>query len=153
MNNNYKSIDMHIMLGRLYLSTEPKKHSLRDLGKMLGVSHVVIRENLLALQNIDRGLYLDVIDEMERRQPDSLKKDEVKKRVLQVISMFSKGDMTVVQIAGELDTTEFVVYRDLTVRAPKINDYITDMKVQQSLLDNIPLILEKHSKENLTKKK
>ncbi len=143
---------LSLAIGHLYLAREPKEYSLRDLAKIFGISHISIRNKLLALKNIDFSLYCDVVDEMERRQPESLKKEHVQKRVLKAISLFLKGDMTVIQIAETLDTTEFVIYRDLTVRAPQINDYLTDIKIEENILIEITEILAKHSKDNLVKK-
>lgn len=137
----------HYLVGiaNLYLSGL----SLRDIAKFNDKSHVSIRRDLtVILRRYDITLWQTVTDAMEDRQPDSLKKESVKNRVIEVIKLYLKKDKTVVQIAEELNSTEFVIYRDLVLRAPQINDYENGAVSKEDLIA-IKQILTEHKEANL----
>ena len=132
-------------LGSLYLDG----HSLRGLAKMFNLSHVTVRSNLLSIHKVNLALYHEVLDAMEQRQPDSLKKQNVRNRVILAYQKFLNEDKTVIQIAEELVSTEFIIYRDLTVRLPIINNYIED-KIPTSEIKRVFEQLKRHALNNLT---
>lgn len=137
----------HYVVGiaHLYLSGM----SLRAIGELEGKSHVSIRNDLVkTLKNADLSLYYEVINSMESRHPDSLKKEIVRERVVQSINLFLTGNYTVIDIAQMLGTTEFVIYRDLTLRIHDINKYIPNF-VSLSNIEKIELICTEHRFQNL----
>ena len=60
--------------------------------------------------------------------------------------MLLEEDLTVVEIAEALNSTEMTIYRDLTVRLMQIEDIDIDLKKQ--VLER----LQEHSRANLVKK-
>lgn len=146
--NDYEQTKYYVIgIAHLYLSGM----SLRKISNTVdgGKLHVSIRYDLIKkLKEFDLDLWVKTMNAMEERQPDSLKKDFVKKRVLSVIYEFVKGDKTVKQLAEEFGTTEFVIYRDLTRRAPIINSYLEE-PIDQNIIDKISEILTLHSENNL----
>ncbi len=121
--------------------------SLRHIGEKLSVSHITVRNILNSIEFIDPSLFILIRNKMEENKPDSLEKPEVLKRVLVVLDLFLNYDMTVIEIANKLNSTEFIIYRDLTARLPHINEY-TDQKVTNEVFESVLNKLKIHSMNN-----
>lgn len=123
--------------------------SLREIAANTEQSHVTIRRNLtVKLKDIDLKLYKQVMNKMEENTPDSISKEEVVERVLAAYNKLILENKTVVEIADELDSTEFTIYRDLTKRLPALKAARPDL-VDDKMLELTQEVLKRHSAINL----
>ncbi len=134
-------------LAQLYLSGL----SFRKIAKLFSNdSHVTIRKKILSIEDSDEELYFDVLNKIEENTPDSIKKPHVRTRVEEVTEIFLKGDKTIVEIAKEMGTTEFITYRDLTIRLPQLKEYSEEPKFSETIINDVQEKLENHRLSNLT---
>ena len=128
----------------LYLSG----FSMRQIAEKLNISHITVRDYLYKLGPINIALQIQVLDEIELRSPDSLKKEFVRKRVIDAMNLFLANDLTIKEIADIMHSTEFITYRDLAVRLPHINEYLED-KVPNENIAKVLSLLKIHALSNL----
>lgn len=122
--------------------------SLRNVAKHYNVSHITIRKKLLKkLPLIDRYLYSQVMDVMNKNNSHIVKDEEVQKRILRSYSKLVEEDKTVKDIAKEENTSYFTIYRDLTTRLPKMSNI--DKKTLEKMHTLVLNTLKKHSASNL----
>lgn len=133
-----------IAIGHLYL----EGNSYRDIAKMIGVSHITVRNNIIKLEKIDINLYHKVINQVEIRTPDSIKKEHVQERVIKVTESYLKEDKTIDLLAKEFNVTPFIIYRDFILRLPVINNYIEN-KIPKEKIDKVFEILTNNKMQNL----
>ena len=125
--------------------------STRKIGKVFGFSNVTAH-NLLT-KGLERlckeeptkeniSLYNEVQEILDNNKAKSIEDETIKNRVLKVTELFIKG-LTIDEIAQDLDSTFFTVYRDLTVRLPKIEG------VETEVLKKVSETLKNNSEENL----
>lgn len=137
-----------VEIANMYLSGS----SLREIAGCYDKSHITIRNDLVnRLSDYNPKLYNEVRNAMEERLPDSLKKETVQNRVLRVISLYIEENLTVSQIAENIESTEFIVYRDLTIRAKNINKFVPGIFSEDDI-KKIDETLENHKISNLNKR-
>lgn len=123
--------------------------SLRAFAKQFcEFSHVTLREKLLkVLPNSKSDLYSEVTSYLENHRSKNIQEDEeARNRVLIAVDLLLNQNLYISEIAEKLDTTEMVIYRDLTKRLMEIDTINIDIKKQ------VLAKLEEHSRQNLNKK-
>ncbi len=92
--------------------------SLREIATKLGFSHVTIKANLdKNLKDLNYELWCEVKEKKEEKlNSDTIDDVNVQKRILLASKLLLDYDKTVLEIAQELNSTEFTIYRDLTKR-------------------------------------
>lgn len=110
-------------------------------------SHVTLREKFLnVLPFVDKEMAEKVKEKLESKRAKNINDDyEAKIRTLSAIKMLMERNLTVKEIAEELNTTEMIIYRDLTKRALIMEEIDSNLKRQ------ILLRLQDHKNYNLTK--
>ena len=122
--------------------------SLRNFCDMYcSFSHVTLRDKFLnILPFINDQLYKEIKNRLEFKRAKKVTEDnEAKIRVLKAIKLLIEKNLTVSQIAEELNTTEMTIYRDLTRRIDMIDEINSNLKKQ------ILLRLQEHKNNNLNK--
>ena len=125
--------------------------STREVGKAFGFSNVTAHNYLTkglerlceeapTKENI--SLYNEVKEVLDNNKAKSIEDENIKNRVVTVSELFITG-LTIEEIAQKLDSTFFTIYRDLTVRLPKIEN------VEKDLLKQVSDTLKSNSEENL----
>ena len=95
--------------------------SYRNVAPSYGVSYVTIKSWLdKYLPQIDADLCKLVRTAAESRKEKTVDDPEVRERVSKAVALMVNGNLTVVQIAEALETTEWVIYNDLVRRLPQI---------------------------------
>ncbi|MDE6284534.1 MAG: hypothetical protein K2M17_02215 [Bacilli bacterium] len=116
---------------RMYLEGQ----SLRQIAAQEGVSHVTIHYNLVVkLKDCDLPLYIQVIAKLNDNTPDSIEKAEVAERVIKAYHLSVVEGLPIEEIAARLDSSPFTIYRDLTVRLPKLHNKSPE-KVTKEMLE------------------
>ena len=110
-------------------------------------SHVTLLEKFLnVLPFVDKEMAEKVKEKLESKRAKNINDDyEAKIRTLSAIKMLMERNLTVKEIAEELNTTEMIIYRDLTKRALIMEEIDSNLKRQ------ILLRLQDHKNYNLTK--
>lgn len=122
--------------------------SLREIAKETGQSHVTVRRNLLVkLKEYNRALALEAVEKLESNTEKTVNDEEISKRVLEAYDLLVNKNMTIVQIAEALGSTEFTIYRDLKRRLPMMMKLFPKI-VKQEMVDNVEKILAQHSIDN-----
>ena len=125
--------------------------STREVGRVFHFSNVTAHNILTkdfkklceehpTKERID--LYNEVQDVLEKNKAKSIEDENTKNRVLKVTELFIKG-LTIDEIAQDLDSTFFTVYRDLTVRLPKLEN------IDKNILKQVSEMLKNNKEENL----
>ncbi len=134
-----------VMAANLYLTGE----SFRSLAPIYKVSHVTIKNNFSnKLKDIDYDLWTQVMEAIENKKLEkSLDNPVVQKRILKAYQLLTEKDLTVVEIAKELNSTEFTIYRDLKNRLEALHKISSDV-VTKEMLEKVQKILTTHSANN-----
>ena len=111
-------------------------------------SYITLRDKFLKiLPNYNLSLYKKIVEKLQTKKTKNINSDsEGIKRVLKAVVMLLEEDLTVVEIADALNSTEMTIYRDLTVRLMQIEDI--DINLKKQVLEK----LQEHSRANLVKK-
>ena len=147
MNNmNEKQIEELVLLqAKLYLGGGK---SLREIAALTGQSHVTVKRNFdVRLKDISLTIYLKVQEKLADNKEDTVEDEKVSERVLLAYDLLVNQDKKVIEIAEELGTTEFIIYRDLTKRLSMIHQ-ISPQLVSKEMLKNVELTFKRHSNEN-----
>lgn len=145
MSSNYDEKELVLRQTKMYL--EDGK-SLREIAKETGQSHVTVRRNLLVkLKEYNRALALEAVEKLESNTEKTVNDEEISKRVLEAYDLLVNKNMTMVQIAEALGSTEFTIYRDLKRRLPMMMKIFPKI-VKQEMVDNVEKILAQHSIDN-----
>ncbi len=127
--------------------------SFRQISKEVGQSHVTVRDNITSkIKNIDPNKYDEVIKKIFDNSEKTIKDDEVRERILEAYKLLTEENMTVVEIANSLKTTEFTIYRDLTKRLKMLNEAAPQV-VTFEMVTKAAAALQKHQLDNLVTKK
>ncbi len=122
--------------------------SLREIAALTGQSHVTVKRNFdVRLKVYSLSLYYDVQEKLVQNQPETIEDEKVSERVLLAYDLLVNQDKMVIEIAEELNTNEFIIYRDLTKRLPMIHQ-ISPQLVSEEMLKNVELTFKRHSNEN-----
>ena len=110
-------------------------------------SYITLREKFLTvLPFVNKEVALQVQERLEKKRPKKVEEDmEARERVAKAISLLLDQDMTVSQIALELNSTEMTIYRDLTVR-------INQLPISNEIKKEVLMHLREHSLNNLISK-
>ena len=122
--------------------------SLRKFCEAYGkFSYITLREKFLTfLPLVNKEIALVVQEKLEMKRPKKIEEDlKAQERIAKAISLLLDQDMTVLQIALELNSTEMTIYRDLTVR---INQLPISNEIKKEVLSH----LREHSLNNLISK-
>lgn len=132
-------------IAELFLNSSLSLRGFSDL--YCSFSHVTLREKFLnVLPFVDKEIYNAVREKLESKRAKKITEDnEAKIRTLTAIKMLLERNLTVGEIAAELNTTEMTIYRDLTRRIDLIEEVNPNLKRQ------ILLRLRDHKNFNLTK--
>lgn len=127
-------------------------NSFREIASKYGVSQVTVKNNLTKrLKAIDEELYNKVIKRVDEQTP---KVDN--ERILTAYHLLVDEDKTVLEIVDEMNksrsvdnlVTEFMIYRDLTVRLLKLHKNLPDL-VNLDMIEKVKNTLERHRLGNL----
>lgn len=100
------------------------------------------------LFKISNATVSDYLSRYEKNHPEEVAKykkrfqiseSEIKERILKNVKYLLSG-LTVIQISELTNESYWTIYRDLTVRLPKIDS---------ALYDEVQSIMKEHSKENI----
>lgn len=125
--------------------------STREIANVFWFSHVtahnLLTKGLKKLCEEDStkenlNLYNEVQEVLDNNKAKSIEDENIKNRVIRATKLFISG-LTIDEIAQELDSTFFTVYRDLTVRLPKIED------MDKDILKKVSDTLKQNKEENL----
>ena len=110
-------------------------------------SYITLREKFLTvLPFVNKEVALLVQEKLEKKRPKKVEEDkEAQERVLKAISLLLEQDMTISQIALELNSTEMTIYRDLTVR-------LKQLPISNEIKKEVLMRLREHSLNNLIPK-
>lgn len=139
---------------KLYLSGM----SFRKIAEIYRISHVTVRDNLLvklkkispSLRGADADLYDQVVAASKGNQAKKIDDAEIQSRILQAYDLLVNENLPVKEIAKRLNTTEFIIYRDLTKRLEMLNKLNASLVTPQ-MLETAAAVLSKHSNDNLIK--
>ena len=141
--DDYGNKDIEKMVN-LYIYED---YSLRKLAEVYGVSHYTVKNIMLKCRDFNLDLYDKLMESFSEKKEKTLKDESVRIRVLSAVKILLADDKTVKEIADILGSTEFTIYRDLTVRFPKINKYI-ESKLSDEYFILVKERLRKHSIDN-----
>lgn len=122
-------------------------YSLREVAALTGQSHVTVRRNFQEKLKEVGHIYVQVMAKMQDNLPESIKNKDVMKRVLEAYDLCVNHNMTVLEIAEKLGTTEMVIYRDLTKRLKQYHE-IDSYTVNREMIEKVALSLKNHSISN-----
>ena len=123
--------------------------SLRAFAKeYCDFSHVTLRKKFLTtLPTINDLLSKQIKAKLDESRAKNIHEDHLAKiRTLSAIDLLLKEDLTIPEIAEYLNSTEMTIYRDLTRRAPMMEE------ISPELQKEILLRLQDHSRYNLINK-
>ena len=111
-------------------------------------SYITLRDKFLKiLPDYNWSLYEQITRKLQNKKTRNINDDlEGMKRVFKAVALLLNEDLTVLEIAEILNSTEMTIYRDLTVRLMQIEDL--DINIKKQVLER----LQEHSKKNLAKK-
>jgi len=124
--------------------------STRSIAKYFTENRFTISNNtvdtyLNELKKMDKLSYLKIKEQLDKNKPKTIENEETKKRIMQATKLLLQNQ-TVEQIAILLNSTNDIIYRDLTFRLPKI-------ETDEEILIAVANMLKKHSLENLKQNK
>lgn len=127
-----------------------EKFSTRSISNYFTENEFAISNNtvniyLNSLEKLDKKNYEIIRNYLEKNKPKTINDNDVKIRVLQATKLLL-SDYTIEEIAKELNSTPSVIYRDLTVRLPRIEK-------NEIILETATNILTKHSLDNIQGKR
>lgn len=127
--------------------------SLREIAKLTNQSHVTVKRNFdVRLKDINLTLYLKVQEKLADNREDTVEDEKISARVLTAYNLFVNENKTIIEIAEELGSTEFTIYRDLTKRLVLMVK-IAPQLVTIEMVDNVKNVLRQHSLDNFSQKK
>ena len=138
---NIKIIAYHFLTSGLSLRLFAKKYC--------DFSYVTLRTKLLSSSIIaTNDLILKQIKEkLAQYKAKNIDEDDIaRQRTLRAIELLLKENLTIIEIAEILNSSEMTIYRDLTKRAFLLSEI--DVKTKREILFK----LKEHSKNNLSKK-
>ena len=111
-------------------------------------SHVTLRKKLLTvLPTINVLVSKQIKEKLDESRAKNIDEDPLARiRTLSAIDLLLKEDLTIPKIAEYLNSTEMTIYRDLTKRAPMMEE------ISPELQKEILLRLQDHSRYNLVNK-
>ena len=135
-----------IIIAKHFLDSDLSLRSFANL--YCHFSYITLRDKFLKiLPNFNYFLYKKIVEKLQTKKTKNINSDsEGIKRVLKAVVMLLEEDLTVVEIADALNSTEMTIYRDLTVRLMQIEDI--DINLKKQVLER----LQEHSRANLAKK-
>lgn len=146
--NNYTDDELRelvLLQAKLYYY---EGKSLREIAELTGQSHVTVKRNFdVRLKDYSFDLYDKIQEKLLENQPDSIEDENVCKRILTAYHLLVAEDKTIDEIASILNSTYFIIYRDLTKRLQMINK-ISPKLVTEEMLANVELTFKRHSNEN-----
>lgn len=127
--------------------------SLREIAKLTNQSHVTVKRNFdVRLKDINLTLYLKVQEKLADNREDTVEDEKISARVLTAYNLLVNENKTIIEIAEELGSTEFTIYRDLTKRLVLMVK-IAPQLVTIEMVDNVKNVLRQHSLDNFSQKK
>ena len=124
--------------------------SFREIAKEVEQSHVTVRDNITnKIKDIAPDVYRKVQEKIESNTEKTIKDSDVRNRVLVAYKLLTEENKTIGEIACLLDTTENVIYRDLTTRLGLLHEEYPEL-VTSVMLEKTKIVLQKHSLNNLT---
>lgn len=113
-----------------------------------------LRNRLLKLNPV---LYSEINEIIKENTPKTVETVEVRKRIYSAVSLLFQ-DYTIEEIAEALNSTVDIIYTDLKIRLPKIEDSIDVIKQvnshanlsDKSISTDVNDVLQRHKMENLT---
>ena len=135
-----------IIIAKHFLDSDLSLRSFANL--YCHFSYITLRDKFLKiLPDFNYFLYKKIVEKLQTKKTKNINSDsEGIKRVLKAAVMLLEEDLTVVEIADALNSTEMTIYRDLTVRLMQIEDI--DINLKKQVLEK----LQEHSRANLVKK-
>lgn len=108
------------------------------------------------LPKLNKELAIEVDKILKANTPKTVEVVEVRKRIYQAVSLLFQ-DYTISEIAKELNSTFDIIYDDLTIRLPKIEDRPDVLKrvreflssKDSSISEDVKSVLQRHKTENL----
>ena len=97
--------------------------SFREIAKEVGQSHVTVRDNITnKIKDVAPDVYWKVQEKIEANSEKTIKDSDVRNRVLASYKLLVEENKTITEIATFLETTENVIYRDLTSRLGMLHE-------------------------------
>ncbi len=125
--------------------------SFREIAKEVGQSHVTVRDNITnKIRDVAPDVYRKVQEKIEANSEKTIKDSEVRNRVLASYKLLVEENKTISEIATLLETTENVIYRDLTSRLGMLHEEYPEL-VTSTMLEKTKIVLQKHSLDCLAK--
>lgn len=123
--------------------------SLREIAFVNQTSHVTVHNNITnRLKYIDKNLYNEVMTMIKENTPKSIEDKQVVARILRGIHSLLNDDKTIIEIANDENTNEFVIYRDLTRRLKWLHEKNPEL-ISKDIILKVNDTLKKHSMDNL----
>lgn len=122
--------------------------SLRSFANLYCHFSITLRDKFLKVLPIyNKDLYEKVKAKLQSKNTRNINEDiEAIQRVITATTLLLEDNLTVSQIAQQLNSTEMTTYRDLTVRLMQMEGVSTDLKKE------VLKRLKDHSRANLDKK-
>ena len=115
------------------------------------ISHVTVKDYVERGKMIDNQMYLESIKTIENNKPKSVNDEDVLIRIKQVYELLKQG-FTFEEIAKNLNSTPFIVYRDFKKRISLLTDeQLIELNIEKKEIDKIEKNLKNNSLENLKK--
>lgn len=123
--------------------------SFREISKEIGISHVSVRTNITKkIKDVEPQIYEMVMNKISENTEKTINDSEVRERVLMAYKLLTEENKTILEIAKTLNTTEFTIYRDLSVRLAMLKDIAPDI-VTEEMLEKVAIVFQKHYLANI----
>jgi len=138
-----------LTVAKYFVLTGKSTRQLADIFKVSNATiHYTLTNQLEKLCEQDKNkehdeLYAAVKEVLDKNKNNqSIEDSNVKKRTLTAARLLING-MTIEQVALDLNSSFYTIYRDLTVRLPKIKD------VDITIVEAVKKVMSKNSDSNL----